>query len=1014
METSSTKQKYKFRKFSKNTLEINNVTISDEHIIPFEELIQKLETDVDRGLTHSQVYELLERDGSNVLTPQPKSPKIILFLQSLFGGFGILLLIGACLCFIASGIHSLKSNDHFKESLWLGIALIFVNLISGCFSFYQEEQCKNIIKSFQNIVPQKARVIRDGVIMIVKVENIVVGDIVLLKAGDKVPADLRILEAEKLYVDNSSLTGESKPQLRTTYFTHLDPLESKNLAFLGTLVIEGCGTGVVIRTGDRSFMGRIASLTSEVEFWSTPLSREITHFIHSISIAALVIGFLFFFISLFYGYFWIDSVIFLISILVAKVPEGLLATITVALTSIAKRISKKNCLVKNLEAVETLGSTTIICSDKTGTLTQNRMIVSNVWLNDRLYAADSLEIQVKFAKKTIACWKELATCCMLGSSAIFDDLTQNSESKPSINMRHCKGNPTEIALLKFMEITHQNAILFRQKHHKIFEIPFNSTKKYQLSVYSTLENDNDERLLVVMIGAPDILIEKSSEILINDQNISLDETWRKKIDDACFNFAKNGERVLAICDFRLDPEKYTVDYYFQIDDNDEPNFPMNQMRFIGLISMIDPPRAGVSDAVDKCKTAGIRVIMITGDHPLTAKAIAKSVGIITTETVEDIAERYGVNVTSIDSNVAKAAVITGDMLKNLSNNELDKILRRYPEIVFARTTPYQKVKIVESCQRLGAVVAVTGDGVNDSPALKKADIGIAMGIAGSDVSKEAADMILLDDDFASIEIAIEEGRLIFDNLKKSITYTLSSKIPELAPFIVYVIGNIPLALGTITILCIDLGTDLIPSISLVYEKSETDIMKRPPRNSKKDRLVNSNLILLSYLQYGMIIATAGYFTYTIIMAQNGFLPGRLSGIRKQWNSKSINDLEDSYGQEWTYEQRKNLERTSQTGFFVSVVMVQMFTLLVCKTRKNSIFTQGMRNIALNMGMLLEICLAIFLVYTPWVNDIVQMCPLKINWWFMSIPFGVMLFLYDELRKYFAKQYPKDWFINTNS
>ena len=410
-----------------------------------------------------------------------------------------------------------------------------------------------------------------------------------------------------------------------------------------------------------------------------------------------------------------------------------------------------------------------------------------------------------------------------------------------INLKNAfsKGNPTEIALLKFMEITHQNVNSFRQKHHRIFEIPFNSTKKYQLSIFSTFESDEDDRLLVVVLGAPDILIEKSKRILIDDQNIPLDDTWRRKIEKACLTFAKNGERVLAVCDFRLDPQIYTVDYYFQLNEKEEPNFPIDSMRFIGLVSMLDPPRVGVSDAVDKCKTAGIRVIMITGDHPLTAKAIAKSVGIITTETIEDVAERYGVNVSSIDPNVPRAAVVTGDTLKDLSNYELDRMLRKYPEIVFARTTPYQKVKIVESCQRLGAVVAVTGDGVNDSPALKKADIGIAMGIAGSDVSKEAADMILLDDDFASIEIAIEEGRLIFDNLKKSITYTLSSKVPELAPFIVYVIGNIPLALGAITILCIDLGTDLIPSISLVYEKSESDIMKRPPRNSKKDRLVNA-------------------------------------------------------------------------------------------------------------------------------------------------------------------------------
>lgn len=398
-----------------------------------------------------------------------------------------------------------------------------------------------------------------------------------------------------------------------------------------------------------------------------------------------------------------------------------------------------------------------------------------------------------------------------------------------------------------MESAHKDVENFRKKHNKIFEIPFNSNNKFQLSVYSTKENDNNERLLVVMLGAPEILIKKSSEILINGQTLQLNSDWIDKIEKACKVYGKNGERLMAICDLRLDSNLYSNQFEFKMNKNQKPNFPLDKMRFLGLISMIDPPRSGVSDAVEKCKTAGIRVMMITGDHPQTAKAIAKAVGIITNETIEEIAERLGVDVSSLDPNMAKAMVITGDKLKTLRNNQLDELIRKYPEIVFARTTPYQKVVIVESCQRLGEIVAVTGDGVNDSPALKKADIGIAMGMAGSDVSKEAADMILLDDNFASIEIAIEEGRLIFDNLKKSITYTLASKIPELAPFIVYVLGNTPLTLGAITILCIDLGTDLIPSITLAYEKSESDIMKRLPRNSKNDRLVNMKFVILEFL-----------------------------------------------------------------------------------------------------------------------------------------------------------------------
>ncbi len=305
-------------------------------------------------------------------------------------------------------------------------------------------------------------------------------------------------------------------------------------------------------------------------------------------------------------------------------------------------------------------------------------------------------------------------------------------------------------------------------------------------------------------------------------------------------------------------------------------------------------------SVAKCRSAGIKVIMVTGDHPITAKAIARAVGIISeeSETIEDISERLGVPIEYVNPRDARACVIHGNELKEMTSTQLDDVLKYHPEIVFARTSPQQKLIIVEGCQRQGAIVAVTGDGVNDSPALKKADIGVAMGIAGSDVSKQAADMILLDDNFASIVTGVEEGRLIFDNLKKSIAYTLTSNIPEITPFLMYLITDTPLALGTITILCIDLGTDMIPAISLAYEKAETDIMKRRPRDPRHDRLVNERLISMAYGQIGPIQAGAGFFTYLVIMAENGFLPSRLLGLRKSWESRDINDLEDSYGQEW--------------------------------------------------------------------------------------------------------------------
>lgn len=316
--------------------------------------------------------------------------------------------------------------------------------------------------------------------------------------------------------------------------------------------------------------------------------------------------------------------------------------------------------------------------------------------------------------------------------------------------------------------------------------------------------------------------------------------------------------------------------------------------------MIDPPRPTVPDAVEKCQTAGIKVIMVTGDHPITAKAIARAVGIIKedSETREEIAKRLGISVSMVDPKICKAIVIHGNELKDMSSKDLDEILRDHQEIVFARTSPQQKLIIVEGCQRSGAIVAVTGDGVNDSPALKKADIGIAMGITGSDVSKQAADMVLLDDNFASIVTGIEEGRVIFDNLKKSICYTLSSKPPEMAPFLFFVLCDIPLGLAAVTILCIDLGTDMAPAISLAYEGPESDIMKRKPRNPHKDRLVTSKLIAVAYGQMGAVQVFAGFFAYFVVMAENGWMPWTLYGIRRSWYSRAINDLPDSYGQEW--------------------------------------------------------------------------------------------------------------------
>merc|ERR1711994_32952 len=824
-----------------------------------------------------------------------------------------------------------------------------------------------------------------------------------VKFGDRIPADLRVLEARGFKDDNSSLTGESEPQARTPEFTHDNPLETKNLAFFSTNAVEGTATGMVVNIGDSTVMGRIAGLASGLESDETPIAKEIAHFIHIITGVAVFLGVTFFIIAFILGYNWLDAVIFLIGIIVANVPEGLLATVTVCLTLTAKRMASKNCLVKNLEAVETLGSTSTICSDKTGTLTQNRMTVAHMWFDNKIHEADTSEDQsgASFNKEAPG-WKILERVACLCNRAEF----RSGQEGIAILKKEVNGDASEAAILKCTELSKGNVIEYRRKNKKVCEIPFNSSNKFQVSIHET-EDPQDNRYLLVMKGAPERILDRCSTIVVDGTERPLNDEWKDAFNTAYMELGGLGERVLGFCDMILPADKYPVGYPF---DADEENFPLEGLRFVGLMSMIDPPRAAVPDAVSKCRSAGIKVIMVTGDRPITAKAIAKSVGIISEgqETVEDIAERLNIDVSKVNPRDARAAVVHGGELKDMDEKQLDELLLYHTEIVFARTSPQQKLIIVEGCQRMGAIVAVTGDGVNDSPALKKADIGVAMGIAGSDVSKQAADMILLDDNFASIVTGVEEGRLIFDNLKKSIAYTLTSNIPEITPFLLFICADIPLPLGTVTILCIDLGTDMIPAISMAYEEAESDIMKRMPRNPFTDKLVNERLISMAYGQIGMIQASAGFFVYFVIMAENGFLPPKLLGIRRDWDSAAVNDLEDSFGQEWTYRDRKILEYTCHTAFFVSIVVVQWADLIICKTRKNSVFTQGMKNWFMNFGLVFETVLACFLSYTPGMEKGLRMYPLKFYWWLPALPFSIAIFIYDETRKYILRHRPGGW------
>uniref|UniRef100_A0A0N5B8S3 Sodium/potassium-transporting ATPase subunit alpha n=1 Tax=Strongyloides papillosus TaxID=174720 RepID=A0A0N5B8S3_STREA len=985
---------------SKDLEELKQEVKMDEHQIPIEDLVKRYDTSLDVGLTSTVAGKYLARDGPNTLSPPKKTPEWVKFCRNLFGGFALLLWIGAFLCFLTFTVDYMTVTNPTNDNLYLGIVLMAVVIITGCFQYYQESKSCKIMESFKSMIPAHALVLRDGEKIKIPVDQLVVGDIVEVKGGDRIPADMRIISSFGLKVDNSSLTGESEPQSRSPICTSENPLETKNIAFFSTNAVEGTAKGIVIYTGDRTVMGRIAHLASGIDTGKTPIAREIEHFIHIITSVAVFLGVTFFVIAILLGYHWLTAVVFLIGIIISNIPEGLLATVTVCLTLTAKRMASKNCLVKNLEAVETLGSTSAICSDKTGTLTQNRMTVSHLWYDKTIHACDTTEDQSNTQNDINKgdTYDALITIATLCNRAEFKP---NQNDVPIIR-RQCTGDASEVGLLKYAQLNLGDVMEFRSRYKKVAEIPFNSTNKFQVSIH-----DQPDGYLLVMKGAPERILARCSTALIDGEVLELDDKLRSTFEKAYIDLGGMGERVLGFCDLKLNATEYPKGFSF---NPDELNFPLKNLRFVGLMSMIDPPRAAVPDAVYKCKSAGIKVAIVSGDHPSTAKAIAKSVGIISngSETVEDIALRRGVSVDEVNPRDAIAIVIHGSDLRDMSDEKLREIIRHHTEIVFARTSPQQKLKIVEAFQHEGYIVAVTGDGVNDSPALKKADIGVAMGIAGSDVSKQAADMILLDDNFSSIVVGVEEGRLIFDNLKKSIAYTLTSNLPEITPFLAYIIFGIPLPLGTVTILCIDLGTDMVPAISLAYEEAESDIMKRAPRDHIRDKLVNERLISLAYGQIGIIQASAGFFTYFWIMADNGFLPWDLYQLRSQWDSRAINNLQDSYGQEWSYANRKVLEYTCQTAYFVSIVIVQWADLIISKTRRNSIVHQGMSNWYLNFGLVFETFIAAFLCYCPGTDKGLRMYGLRFSWWFPALPFSILIFIYDEFRKFCIRKWPGCW------
>mmetsp|Transcript_503 Transcript_503/g.1740 ORF Transcript_503/g.1740 Transcript_503/m.1740 type:complete len:1169 (+) Transcript_503:286-3792(+) len=891
------------RKDSKKKEEAQDVNYV-EHLWSWEEVEKEFGTSITSGLSDEQVLKNREKYGKNELTPPPKTPEWLKFLYEFTNFFSLLLLGGGILCFIGYGIDP----DKDQTNLYLGVVLILVVLITATFSYMQEAKSAKIMEGFAKLIPKDCKVTRNGVKSKIDPSELVPGDLVDVSDGDQIPADIRVLKATELKVDNSSLTGESEAQERTPENVNDEgeqikvALEAKNLIFYTTTVSQGSGVGIVIGTGDTTAMGQIATMTQEQEADDTPIKKEIKKFILLISAIAITLGIIFLAIGFAIGTEPIKNVVFMIGIIVANVPEGLLATVTVSLALTAKRMFKKNVLVKKLEAVETLGSTTVICSDKTGTLTQNRMTVLHCWYDHQIrntppaknlpdlrqqLAADENAYDINSpsfiklhriaslcnnSKFIFADEKDDSGNIVLSAKAQQDNFASSLE-EPTFNVlgMDMTSDASEQGLMKMAQLV-KDRETYHAEYPELIQIKFNSTNKWQLSVHKQPDKPYP---LLVMKGAAERVFARSTSFLENGEAVPVTPQHKEAFEKAYEDLGGLGERVLGFAYKEL--TDFTNDFEFSL--TPQPNFPTDDLTFAGLFSLIDPPREGVPQAVAKCKRARIRVFMVTGDHKTTAQAIAKQVGIFDQSVLD----------------AGKAKVVVGDDIRDLMNIEDEAERDRqwleilsYEQLVFARVSPKHKLYIVDHNRRLrGEVVAVTGDGVNDAPALKKADIGIAMGIAGKDVSKAVADMILMDDNFASIVNGVEEGRLIFDNLKKSIAYTLTSNIPEIAPFLCFIVLRIPLPLSTVLILCVDLGTDMVPAISMAYEEKESDIMDRPPRRAETDRLVNRRLISFAYFQIGVIQALAGFFTYMVVLNDYGYPPRELIGLGLEWEEWSL-------------------------------------------------------------------------------------------------------------------------------
>lgn len=905
----------------------------------------------EKGLSAQEAHSRLAQYGPNQIKEGKKASLLLKLVSNFTHLMAMLLWIGGIVALIA----------RMPE---LAIAIWLVNLINGAFSFWQEFRAERATDALKKLLPAYSRVLRDGSEQHILAEELVPGDIVLLAEGEKISADCRLVDQAALRTNQSTLTGESRPVNKTAEPVVQEKItytELPNMVFAGTSVATGTGKAIVLSTGMQTEFGKIANLTQEMKEELSPLQLEMKNVTKMVTVIAVVVGIIFFIMALVLaGIDPAESFIFGLGMIVAFVPEGLLPTVTLALAMGTQRMAKRHALIKKLSAVETLGCTSVICTDKTGTLTQNEMTVRALWLPDAAEKTGSTYAlsgtgyeplgELSLNSQVLDPAQQFDVSRLLAAGSLCNDarlLAPDGGHGWSI-----LGDPTEAAIKVAALKCKLDLDELEKSLRRVFEMPFDSRRKRMATIHKVdpyqpagqIFACGKSKRVAFIKGAPKEVLDLCTTVCVQGKTIEMDEITRQSVMAANDAFARDGLRVLAIAQ-RVLPEG--VLYY-------EAEQLECELIFMGLVAMMDPPRPEVAEAVQKCNHAGIRIIMITGDYGLTAESIARRVGIV---------------------RGSHPRIVTGFDLNAMDEGALEEALK--DEVIFARVAPEHKLRVVSALQELGYIVAVTGDGVNDAPALKKANIGVAMGMSGSDVAKEAAAMILTDDNFASIVNAIEEGRAVYANIRKFTTYIFTSNTPEAVPFILFAFSaaRIPLALNVMHILAVDLGTDIVPALALGSEPPEPGIMDRPPRNLK-EHVIDGAMLKRAYFWLGSMQSLATMAAFYFFYWTNGF-----SG---QWL--------DLPGEGSLYR--------SATGMaLAAVVMTQIGNLLTQRSEYTSVFKLPLkRNHMLWLGIVSELVIVAMVIYVPLFNSFIGTGPFPLKYWLFLAAWIPSLIVMDEIRK----------------